>query len=327
MRIGVVGLGNLGGAISNLISKNNLNNKIYGFSIEKKVVLEVNKFHKNSKYLKGVVFKKNVIAISDLIELFEKCKVIFFCIPTKFIESNLNLVYEKIDLKNKIIVNCSKGLTEEGHLVSKMMKEKFGVRVISMSGPSIANEFSKGYPAKVVLAAWNKKQEREMFKVKNLLVNDFFKVEISFDQVGVELGGVLKNIYAIGLGIIENEFNKSSKWFNFQGIYFTRVLVEMNDFALAFGAKKDFIFNVSTIGDLIATSLSFESHHKKFGMGRAKCLNEGSCKKNYVEGEHTIKQVLKIARKKKIKMPIANEIFRIIEGKKKSSALVEVVLS
>jgi glycerol-3-phosphate dehydrogenase (NAD(P)+) len=328
LRIGIVGLGNLGSAISNLVSKNNPNKKIYGFSIEKKVILDVNKAHTNKKYLKGVVFDENVVATNDLIELFDKCNVVFFCIPTRFIESILLKVANKVDLKKKIIVNCSKGLTVDGSIVSQEIRSKFKFDLISMSGPSIANEFSKGFPAKVVLASKSGKNLREMKKVSKLLVNDYFKVEMSKDEIGVQLGGVLKNIYAIGLGIFDEHYSKSDNWYNLQGIYFSKVILEMNEFALSNGAKGDFSLRVSTIGDLIATSLSYESHHRSFGKSRVKCLNKkGVCEKKYVEGEHTIKQVLKIARKKKIKMPIANEIFRIIEGKKKSSALVEVVLS
>ncbi len=311
MRAGIIGLGNMGSAIGNLIANNGY--EVIGWEYNKKVVEEINKFHKNEKFLKGITLHPNLRATDKIEEVVSRSDVLFVSIPSAFIKSTLD---DKSDIINKdtIIVNLAKGIDKESELtVFQMLSEIFpDNEKVMLSGPSIANEYSRKMPTVVILAGKNR---ISLLKVSKLLDNDYFRTRFSDDIIGVELGGILKNIYAIGLGLFDG---KGIKSINFRSVYLTIALEEMSRIGIGLGAKLKTFLYLSGMGDLLTTSLSEHSHNRRMGELLASGLDIEEIKNKMgvlPEGYNTLKIILDIAEKYHISIPLAKGLWQVINGK------------
>jgi len=180
---------------------------------------------------------------------------------------------------------------------------------IMLSGPSIANEFAQGMPTVVVLAGQNR---NDLLTVSHLLDNQYFRTRFSDDEIGVELGGVLKNIYAIGLGMFDGQGITSV---NFRAVYLTIALEEMARIGVGMGAKIETFLYLSGMGDLLATSMSTHSHNRRMGELLAKGLNLDQIKKEMgvvPEGFNTLRSMLYLAEKLHIALPLAKGLWDVI---------------
>lgn len=311
MKIGFVGLGNMGTALGNLVASNG--HDIIGWEYNKDVVEEINYKKENSKFLPNVELNARLKATNDLSEVFDKCKIVFIAIPSVYIKSTLSPFKGKIN-KEIILVNLAKGIDSESYLTSfQILSMLFPQnKKLMLSGPSIANEFSKKMPTIVVLAG---RDISDLQIVSRVLDNEFFRTRFSDDEVGVELGGLLKNIYAIGLGMFDG---KDIKSINFRSAYLTIALEEMTRIGVACGAKRETFSYLSGMGDLIATSLSEHSHNRRFGELLAKGLNINEIKNKMgvlPEGYNTLKTILHIVEKFHIFAPLAKNLWDVVNGR------------
>ena len=319
MKVSIIGLGNMGTAIGNNIAKNGY--KVLGWEYFKEVVKEVNSSHKNSRFLPGIKLSPNLTATNNLKEALLGASIVFVALPSAFIRKVLNGA-EKWLNQEVIIVNLSKGVEEETcYTASKILKEIFPKNeIVVLSGPSLANEFSKNLPCEVVLAGSNKET---LYKIAKLIETETFRTVFSHDIVGVEWSGILKNIYAIGLGLIEGAGIRS---FNFTGVFITKAVEEMANLVEALGGEKKSVYHLSGLGDLIATSLSEFSHNRRLGKLLSQGYSLDKAKKemgNLPEGVKALKVVVYLAEKYSTPIPVAKEILQVIEGKLKPSLLVK----
>jgi glycerol-3-phosphate dehydrogenase (NAD(P)+) len=181
-----------------------------------------------------------------------------------------------------------------------------------LSGPTIANEFAQGMPTIVVLAS---EDGEGVMAVSHLLDNDCFRTRFSDDVVGVELGGVLKNIYSIGLGIFDG---KDIRSVNFRSVYLTIALEEIARLGVAMGAKIETFLYLSGIGDLLATSLSEHSHNRGLGerLASGRSLDEIQVEMGVLpEGYNTLQVALYIAEKLHVSIPLAKGLWDVLHGR------------
>jgi len=319
MKIGIVGLGNMGTAIANIIAKNGY--EVLGWEYFKEVVEEINIEHKNTKFLPGIDLNPNLKATGDLEQTLKDKDVILIALPSVFIRKVLTGYGAKIR-NETVIVNLSKGVEEDScFTASKVLKDILPYKeVIILSGPSIANEFSEGFPCGVVLAGENKET---LYKIAQVIETPVFRTRFSNDIVGVEWSGILKNIYAIGLGLIGGAGIES---INFKSAFLTRAIEEMADLIEVLGGQRRTVYYLAGLGDLIATSLSGHSHNRKLGELLSKGLSfEQAQKKMGVlpEGVKTLKVAVYLAEKYHIHMPVARGILNVIEGKMEPLSLVK----
>jgi glycerol-3-phosphate dehydrogenase (NAD(P)+) len=180
-----------------------------------------------------------------------------------------------------------------------------------LSGPSIANEFARGMPTVVVLAG----QDRaDLMRVAWTLDTRHFRTRFSDDAIGVELGGVLKNIYAIGLGMFDGQDIRSV---NFRSVYLTIALEEMTRMGVAMGAQAETFAYLAGLGDLLATSLSQHSHNRRLGEYLSQGLALGEIQERLgvlPEGFNTLKIALNIAEKLHVSLPLAKGLWDVIHG-------------
>ena len=319
MKVGMVGLGNMGTAIANNIVRNG--HALIGWEYCRETVSEINTKHVNTRYLPGVDLDHNLVATNNIKEAVQDKKIIFVALPSTFIKKVLCAVAQDVS-QGAIIVSLSKGLDEEtSHPVSYMLKDIFPQHeVIVLSGPSIANEFAHGLPCGVVLGGAN---VDSLYIVARVIETSRFRTRFSSDIIGVELAGIMKNIYAIGLGLIDGAGIES---INFKSAFLTRAIQEMADLICALGGKSETVYYLAGLGDLIATSLSQHSHNRKFGELLSKGLSaEAAQKKMGVlpEGLKALRIALYLGEKYHIPMPVAKGLSNVVAGELKAATLVD----
>jgi glycerol-3-phosphate dehydrogenase (NAD(P)+) len=301
----------MGTAVGNLVAANG--GRVLGWELNSDVVKEINEEHVNSRYLPGVVLEGNLTATGDLVEVMTWSQVLFVAIPSAFTESTLRAVRDRLKPET-IIVNMTKGIDGHSGLTSyQTIAALFPENPkIMLSGPSIANEFAQGMPTIVVLAS---EEGDGVMAVARLLDNDCFRTRFSDDVVGVELGGVLKNIYSIGLGIFDGK-NISSV--NFRSVYLTIALEEIARLGVAMGAKIETFLYLSGIGDLLATSLSEHSHNRGLGERLASGQSLAQIRREMgvlPEGYNTLQVALYIAEKLHVSIPLAKGLWDVLHGR------------
>lgn len=318
MQIGFVGLGNMGTALANLVAENGFD--VLGWEINREVVDQVNREHRNDRFLPGIELHSRLQATSDLGEVLSASDVLFVAIPSVFIRKTLEPVAEKVR-RNTVVVNLAKGIDAETTMTAF---QTLGVLFpenprVMLSGPSIANEFARGLPTVVVLAG---ERKETLATVARLLDNNHFRTRFSDDAVGVELGGILKNIYAIGLGIFDG---KGIRSVNFRSSYLTIALEEMTKIGVALGAKPQTFAYLAGMGDLLATSLSEHSHNRRMGvlLAEGHSLAEIRTKMGVLpEGFNTLKTALTIAEKFHVSASLAKCLWNVIHGRYEAEKFV-----
>jgi glycerol-3-phosphate dehydrogenase (NAD(P)+) len=310
MTVGIIGLGNIGCTLANHIANNGYD--VLAWEYEADVVAEVNSNHTNSKFLPNIKLNKRLKATHDIAQVFRQSEIIINAIHTKYIRQTLQNCNNKIS-PNTLIVNVAKGIDANGITGCKMLEQIFpNNKVIMLAGPAIANEIARNNPTLIVLAGAANEQ---LIKIAHLFDNDFLRVRFSDDRTGIELGGILKNIYAIGMGIMRG---KNITSINFLSVYLTLALEEMTKIGVALGAKEITFLSPAGLGDLLATSMSDNSHNRKMGYLLAKGYNIDQIQqqmKTIPEGYSTLRNILYIAEKLHVAMPIAQSIWLVINGK------------
>lgn len=311
MKVGFIGLGNMGTAMANLIASNGY--EVIGWEHDENVVDEINSKNLNSKFLPRIELNPVLKATKELSSVFDNCEVVFIAIPSVFIKNTLQSFKDGV-AENIVLVNLAKGIDSNTGLtsfqtISLLFPQS---RKIMLSGPSVANEFVKKMPTVVVLAGKNKS---DLSAISHILDNEYFRTRFSDDEIGVELGGILKNIYAIGLGMFDG---KNIKSVNFRSTYLTIALEEMRKIGITLGAKKETFSYLSGMGDLLATSLSEHSHNRRLGELSAGglSLKEIENKMGVLpEGYNALKAILYIAEKFHVSTLLAKSLWDVINGR------------
>ncbi len=223
---------------------------------------------------------------------------------------------KKFSFKNTTFVSVSKGIEKEtlltvDHIIAEELdisEEAIGV----LSGPSHAEEVAKKIPTAVVAASSNIETATE---IQSAFANSYFRVYSSTDIVGVELGGALKNVIAVGAGIIDGaKFGDNTK-----AAIMTRGIAEISRLGIELGAKPETFAGLSGMGDLIVTCMSKHSRNRHVGeqIGMGKKLPEVLKEMTMVaEGVETCRSVHQLAAKHHIDVPIANAVYNILFNEK-----------
>lgn len=280
---------------------------------------EMSAKRENVKFLPGCPLPEGVEVVSGAPP---RSELYVAAVPTQFIRPTFVELRAALP-KNPLIVCVAKGLEQStGKRPSEILKEALGsARIVALSGPSHAPEIARGLPASLAAAG-----EARAAKVVQALFNgSSIRVYTSPDMLGVELGGALKNVIALAAGISDG----LGLGHNAKAALLTRGIVEMARLGVAMGAKKRTFFGLSGIGDLITTT-TFPSG-RNLSVGRA--LGEGKKLDEILGGMHavaegvwTTKAALAQARKRKVDMPITEELHKILyEGKAAKDALKDLM--
>ena len=322
--IAVVGAGSWGTALSIVLADNGYRVKMW--SRNSNQAQEINHQLTNKKYLPNIVLPHTIRASTSLDDVLENVDTILLVVPTKAMGEVLSLLSQK--LKHPVtMVHASKGIEPDrlmriSELITEAIDEKKLRSVVVLSGPSHAEEVSLRHPTTVTVSSHDANACRY---VQNLFINQYFRVYTNLDVIGVELGGALKNIIAIGAGISDGlGYGDNSK-----AALITRGLAEMTRLGEKMGAKPKTFSGLSGMGDLIVTCTSVHSrnwragHMLGKGMGLQEVLNEIGM---VVEGVRTTKAGYQLSSKFQVDMPITKELYHVLfEGKNPKRAVDDLM--
>jgi len=304
--ISVLGGGSWGTVLANLAASNQHNVTLWMRDSE--VVEEVNKSKRNSKYLPELKLEGNINATDD-ISLIKNSEMVIFCIPSDSFREVSKKASEYIN--NSVqLVTATKGVEKDKfNLMSQVLNEHMKNNSVGiLSGPNLAQEIATKQLSGTVIASEDKALQKN---VVDILGSDFFRVYENDDPFGVEMGGAIKNIYAIACGVADG-LNSGE---NTVGMIMTRGLGEMSRLAVELGANPQTFLGLSGVGDLITTCASPLSRNHKFG----KYIGEGLSVENAteeigqtVEGLKTLKVVKVLSDERNINMPIVDSLYKII---------------
>ncbi len=306
-RIGVLGGGSWGTALSVLLANKDMDVDIW---LRNKAQLsQILLDRENKKYLPNIKLPSNINLTDDIEKVVYKKDVILLSIPTHGVREALKQIKPFIN-PDQILVNVAKGIENNTLLrISQIASEilpnnKFAV----LSGPSHAEEVALNIPTTVVAASSNKKIAEY---VQDLFFTPNFRVYTNPDIIGVELGGSLKNVIALGAGISDG-LNYGD---NTKAALMTRGIFEMAKLGEEMGANPITFSGLSGIGDLIVTCTSMHSRNRRAGIliGSGKTMEQAILEIGMVvEGIKTTKSTYELAKKYKIDMPITEELYRVL---------------
>lgn len=314
-KITVLGGGSWGTTIAVLLAEKGLPVTIWEYFHEN--VLSMQNDGENKKYLPGIKIPKNVQITDNLEEALSNSEILVVALPSHTVRTHMQkiarLMVKSSPIKIYAIVILSKGL-ENGtffrmsEVVNDCLGKEYGEKIVTLSGPSHAEEVSLKFPAAVVVAG---KNQGLLENVQQIFGNEYFRIYTNPDQVGVELGGSLKNIIAIACGISDGlGYGDNTK----AGLI-TRGLAEISRFVIAQGANPVTFMGLSGLGDLVVTCTSRHSRNRKLGelIGKGHTLAEALEKMIMVaEGVKTAKSAFDLSQKNKIDMPITNEVYKVL---------------
>ncbi|MBW4015169.1 NAD(P)H-dependent glycerol-3-phosphate dehydrogenase [Moraxella osloensis] len=306
LKIAVLGGGSFGTAMANLSSKNGC--EVTLWVRDKRSVKSMQKTHINKKYLPDHKLDERLQFTHDLQAAVKGKDLIFVAVPSAAFRETLQKIAPFISAQ--AIVSLTKGMEKDTFaLMSDVIADElpnvaFGV----MSGPNLAKEIMNNMPSATVIAS---QSAALRLAVQKALHSAFFRVFASDDLIGVELGGALKNIYAIAMGMAAAyDIGENTK-----AMILTRALAEMSRFGVQAGANPLTFLGLSGVGDLYATCSSTLSRNYQIGnmLGRGMSLDQAIKKLGQTaEGINTIQQVNEKAMKAGIYMPITHALHDII---------------
>jgi glycerol-3-phosphate dehydrogenase (NAD(P)+) len=309
MNITVIGGGSWGLALSNVLSNNN--HQVLVYDLNDKVVEKVNTLHLCMQLDENI--DESIKATTDIKEAILFSDTILFVVPTKVLRFAIKDCLQYID-QPKLFINASKGIEPESFLrvsevFTEMIPQEYLKGFVALSGPSHAEEVIKGMETVVTAASTNDvyaKYVQQLFHN-----NDYFRVYSSTDLKGVELGGALKNIFALASGLIAGKGLGD----NARAALITRGLVEMRKFYESYGASTNSLFGLAGLGDLIVTCTSIHSRNYQAGykIGHGKDLEETlNSMTMVVEGIRTCDAAYKYALEHDLDLPIINAVYQVL---------------
>jgi glycerol-3-phosphate dehydrogenase (NAD(P)+) len=305
--IAVLGLGNWGTALAHHLARRG--NKVLAWSVEADVVSGINNNHRNPRYLTQIELHPNLSATADISATFV-ADVIVLVIPSTALHDVLPALKLKTDA---ILVSAVKGIDPESLKTPLQLAADYlpATSLAVISGPSFAKDVAAECPCGIVAASASIEVAT---KVASIFSGNGMKVYLSTDPLGVELGGIVKNVIALAAGVGDGlGLGESAR----AGLI-TRGLAEIMRLAEAMGADRQTLSGLSGLGDLAMTATSTISRNHRVGieLGKGHSLKEAiSLAGSVAEGVTTTPSVLKLAQKYRVEMPIVEEAARLLEGK------------
>lgn len=303
----VIGAGSWGTALSMVLADNGHEVKLWTRSSEQAESIQTT--GKNMRYLSGVELPSSIEATSSMEDAVRESEFVVVVVPTKAMREVLPKMKDYLE-KDAIIVHASKGIEPESHLrISEIIAEELGHRSVAcISGPSHAEEVCKRQPTTITSSSLHTEVAES---VQDLFMNQSFRVYTNPDLIGVEIGGSLKNIIAIGSGMTSGlGFGDNAR-----AALMTRGLAEISRLGVKLGANPLTFSGLSGLGDLIVTCTSFHSRNWRAGNMMGKGMSVSQVEEEMgmvVEGVRTTKAAFQLSDKLKVDMPITKELYEVL---------------
>ena len=311
-KVAVMGAGSWGTTVAKVLADSG--NEVTLWARRPDLAEEINLEHRNGDYLPGIELPVELKASSDLAEVLAGAEQVYIAVPSQSLRSSLGEWLEFLP-KDAILVSLMKGVEKDtGLRMSEVIEAVTGFdidQIAVLSGPNLSLEIAAEQPTAAVVACKSRDNAELVAKAANCA---YFTSFTNTDVIGTEFGGILKNLIAVAIGIV----NGVGYGQNTKASIMTRGLAEMSRFSEAYGGKKKTMKGLAGLGDLIATAESPLSRNHKAGemLGKGYRLNEVVKRLSQTaEGLASIAPVLALAEAKGIKMPIVEQVYAVMQGK------------
>lgn len=328
MNISMIGTGSFGTSLAMVLDSNHHNVLMYGRNNQ--TIDEINNNHSNKKYLKDIELTESIRATNDLKEAVTHGDLLVLAVPVKAMRSvskEINKLLNDLD-KKVLICHVAKGLELGSHkrvseVISEEIDEKNYTDIAILSGPSHAEEVSLKQPTTVSTASINKTGQKE---IQDVFINKYFRVYENNDLIGVEVGGALKNIIALAIGVLDGlGFGDNTK-----SAVITRGLHEIARLGTKVGANPLTFMGLTGVGDLIVTAMSEHSRNFRCGRMLASGQSLDEIIENMgmvVEGVNTTKAAYELSQIHNVDMPITNVLYKyLFESISEKDALFSLMM-
>lgn len=320
-KIGILGGGSWGIALAVLLHKNG--HEITVWSAHESKIQMLLKEHEH-KMLPGVKLSEDTVFTTDEKEAVAGKDLLVMSVASSYTRRTAGRIASLVQPGQKI-VNVAKGIEEESLMtLSEIIEQEIPqADVAVMSGPSHAEEVGRGVPTTIVVGA---KTRATAEYIQNLFMNEVFRVYISPDILGMELGGALKNVVALAAGIADGlGYGDNTK-----AALITRGITEIARLGIAMGGKFETFCGLTGIGDLIVTCASMHSRNRRAGIliGQGKSCEEAMAEvQMVVEGVYSAKAAMALAKKYDVALPIIEQVNEVLfEGKSADQAVKDLML-
>ena len=319
--IGVIGAGSWGTALATVVADKG--NRVRIWDIDEKHLRKMEENRENTDYLPGVPLGDNIEIAYAIQKALEDADVVLFSAPAQHFRSALASALEFIP-ENALVINVAKGIEQKTLArMSEIAAEHLDLnRYVVLSGPSHAEEVGRKLPTTVAAASYNLAAAEQ---IQDLFMTDRFRVYTTEDVVGVELGGALKNIIALGAGVSDGMgFGDNAK-----AALMTRGLTEITRLGLKLGAKPETFAGLMGTGDLIVTCTSMHSRNRRCGIMIGEGMSPAEATEKVgmvVEGMFTTEAAYELAKREGVEMPITEAIYRAIKGEITAADAVGILM-
>ncbi|KDN09879.1 Glycerol-3-phosphate dehydrogenase [NAD(P)+] [Gilliamella apicola] len=319
----VIGAGSYGTSLAILLARNGHSTLLWGHNPDKMTILQHDR--QNKQFLPNIPFPDLLQIETDLKTAVSAAPILLIVVPSHAFASILTQIKPFLRQDTKIVW-ATKGLeVNTGRLLQDVAKEILGnqIPLAVISGPTFAKEVASGLPTAVTVASTN---EHFLNQLQTLFhCSKSFRVYSSKDFIGVQLGGAIKNVIAIGAGLSDGlGFGANART-----ALITRGLAEMMRLGAVLGADPATFMGMAGLGDLVLTCTDDQSRNRRFGMllGQNKSIQEAQdAIGQVVEGRNNTKEVWLLAQKYHVDMPITEQIYQVIyENKDPKQAAVALL--
>jgi len=319
-KIAVFGTGSWGTALAIVLARNGFGVNLWGF-----FEAEVNSIKKNRinlRYLPDIKLPENISLYTDVADALRDIDDTLLVVPSNVFHSTLELIKPYIT-RNTRIAWGTKGFDCTDRLLHEAVKEVLGeIAMAVISGPTFAREVALGLPTAVTIASNDQVFSKDL---SNFFHSETFRVYTSSDLIGVQIGGAVKNVLAIAIGIADGMGFGA----NARAALITRGLAELTRLGIAFGGKMETFMGLTGIGDLVLTCTDNQSRNRRFGLNIGQGMDRNSAEKaidQVVEGIVNAELIHLVTQKLGIEMPISLQVYRILyENLSPKDAVVELL--
>ena len=320
--ISIIGAGSWGIALAVLLHKNGHHVTVWSVIETEIRMLQKEREHKDK--LPGVKLPEDMVFTTDLEQAVKGAEELVLAVPSPYTRSTSHSMASLVK-EGQVIVNVAKGIEEKTLLtLSQIIEEEIPqANVAVLSGPSHAEEVGRGIPTTIVVGAKDKETAEYL---QNIFMNEVFRVYISPDVLGIELGAALKNVVALAAGIADGlGYGDNTK-----AALITRGITEIARLGVAMGGRFETFCGLTGIGDLIVTCASMHSRNRRAGIliGQGYTMKQAMDEvKMVVEGVYSAKAAMGLAKKFDVQLPIIEQVNAVLfEGQLADEAVKNLML-
>lgn len=311
-RVAVLGAGSWGTTFGKILADGGA--QVTMWARRPELAHEIDEAKRNSTYLPGINLPRRMRATSSLEKALDGAEQIFLSVPSKSARETLKQMRHHAARTDAPIVSLMKGVEKKtGLRMSEVIADVLELdpaRIAVASGPNLALEIAKEQPTAAVVSSTDPETAADVARTAS---NRYFRTFVNTDVAGTEFGGVLKNLIAVAIGIVDGVgYGENTK-----ASIITRGLVEMTDFAVAYGAQPETMQGLAGLGDLIATCQSPLSRNNTAGrlLGQGYTLDDVvSHMEQTAEGLGSVAPILTLAKARDVDMPIVRQVKMVLDG-------------